>query len=197
MRAIKRLARGMRDATTQDTMVRASLLATVMLVAVSSSTAHANGYLGLGVGTSPSVGDEVFNPSGRSAKVLGGFRFGQWSVEGSIGGFNLGVANSREEFDVYQAQASGKFNLPLGSGFEAFGRAGLQHVQTSTPNPANDMSGAGYLLGAGFEYRVKLPFASGSVFIDYTYAKAGLTNDRNQQIDFSTRMWTLGVTVGI
>jgi opacity protein-like surface antigen len=177
-------------------MLRASLVA-VILVAVSSQAAHAGGYLGLGVGTAPSVGDDLFEANGRSAKILGGMRWAQFSVEGSVGGFALGQPNSRAELDAYQAQASAKLSLPLGSGFEAFGRAGLQHAWLTSDNTANDMDGNGYLLGAGFEYRLNLGIGSGSIFVDYTYAKANLTGERSQQLDLSTRMWTLGITVGI
>ena len=59
------------------------------------------------------------------------------------------------------------------------------------------MEGNGYLLGVGAEYRLDLTIASGSIFIDYTYNKAGFQDDRMRQIDLSSRMWTLGLSVGI
>ncbi|MCW5804439.1 MAG: outer membrane beta-barrel protein [Deltaproteobacteria bacterium] len=171
-----------------------------MLVAVSSHVAEAGGYLGLGVGTSPSINSEHdtrFTTNGRSAKLLGGMRWGQWSVEGAVGGVELSLfSNSRAVLDLYQAQLAGRFSLPLGSGFEAYGRAGVQHAWLSSDNPMIDMQGSGLLVGAGFEYRINLAVGSGSIFVDYTYAKSNLEGHQNTY-DLNTRMWTLGITVGI
>src|SRR4051812_209393 len=106
-------------------MNRASLLA-VILVAASSSIASAGGYIGLGIGTAPAVGSDVTSidtlPSdGRSGKLLLGTRWGRISAEGAIQKFDM-------TYSVYQASAAGKLNFPLGNGFEAFGRFGLQHT---------------------------------------------------------------------
>ncbi|MBX3157392.1 MAG: porin family protein [Deltaproteobacteria bacterium] len=166
----------------------------MMLVAVTSHVAEAGGYLGLGVGTAPSVNDERLTPSSRTFKVLGGQRWTNFTLEGGFGGFLL---SERKDIDVYSLQVAAKLNFPLASNIEAFGRAGVQHAWLNTPNPLRDQDGSGYLIGAGFEYRVNLAAGSGSIFVDYTYATANMSNERREKFDLSTRTWMLGITVGI
>jgi hypothetical protein len=98
--------------------------------------------------------------------------------------------------DAYQASAALKVSFPLGNNFEAFGRGGLQHSWIRSARSDNNVDGNGYLLGAGFEYRLNLLIGQGSLFVDYQYNKATLTGDR-LRFDQSTRMWTMGLTVGI
>ncbi|MGN6110913.1 MAG: outer membrane beta-barrel protein [Kofleriaceae bacterium] len=167
----------------------------VILIAASSGVASAGGYIGLGIGTAPAVGSDVMSidqlpNDGRSGKLLAGARFGQFSVEGAIHGYDL------VGYRAYQASASGKLSLPLGSGFEVFGRLGLQHTWFDHANPVYDVDGNGYLLGAGFEYRLNLGVASGSFWVDYQYNKASLDGDRDR-FDVASRMWMLGLSIGI
>lgn len=171
-------------------MTRAVLA--VILVAASSSVASAGGYIGLGIGTAPAVNSEVetLTQNGRSVRLLGGARFGRFSVEGAIHGHDTG------RFAVKQASLAGKFNLPLGDQFEAFGRAGLGKAWFDyEPDAAYDVSGRVFLIGAGIEYRLDLGVAAGSIWIDYQYNSASLSGERSN-FDIGTRMWTLGVTVG-
>lgn len=173
----------------------------VMFVAASSGVANA-GYLGLGIGTGPAMDSDAmeFESVGRSGRVIAGMRWGQLSVEGAIGGFDaVGAMRSRNNVDdVYQASAAAKLSLPLGSGFEAFGKGGLQRTWLRLQNSDEtfNVSGDGYLLGAGFEYKLNLGVAGGSLWVDYQYTTASLTGDR-QSFDLSSRMWTLGLSVGI
>ncbi len=184
-------------------MVRAAL---VVIVLAGSSVAHAGGYLGLGIGTSPSVGSDKdqFEADGRSARLLLGSRFGQVSVEGGIGGFGILQVNSPHPGlnplgTMYQASLAVKASLPLSDGFEVFGKAGVAHtwLSASDKDPTFDADGNGLLLGGGAEYRFK-PSMVGSapIFIDYQFNKTGLTGDRFDT-SASYRMWTLGFSVGI
>jgi hypothetical protein len=178
-------------------MLRASIVALVLTA--SATHALAGGFLGLGIGTAPGINDEAkakMAPSGRSARFLGGYSFGRFSVEGAVGGF--GVSTTRGDQTAYQASASGKYNLPLGDKFEAFGRAGLEHTSVSMGDARYDFSGNGVVVGAGFEYRVDVGFAKGSLFVDYNIHHATLTSDSNKTgIGETTRMFSLGLTVGI
>ena len=176
-------------------MTRVCLLATVIvaaLAATSSKKAEAGGYLGFGVGTAPSLSDDRLEADGRSVKALIGQRWGQFSLEGAVNGFDL--VNSST---VIQASAAGKLSLPLGDGFEVFGRGGLGHNWFRAAKDVNNMEGNGFLLGVGVEYRLDLTVASGSIFIDYTYNKVTFEDDRSNQLELNNRMWTLGLTVGI
>ena len=186
-------------------MYRAALV--VILLSVSSSAAFAGGYLGLGLGTSPGISsdNDRFDSDGRSARVFGGSRFGQLSIEGDIGGFGVLQRNSPNPGlnplgTMYQAAVLLKASLPLSDGFEVFGKAGLHHtwLSASHRDPTFDADGNGFLLGAGAEYRFKPSFlGSASIFVDYQLARTGLDGDRIKDVDATYRMWTLGFAVGI
>jgi len=184
-------------------MNRAVLVAS--LVVATSGTAKAGTYLGLGIGTAPAMTEDSgrIDSDGRSAKVLIGSRWGNVSLEGAIDGNALARSNDRGVIspfgDLYQATGALKLNLPLGNNFEAFGRAGVHHTWVNADNDALKAQGNGLLLGAGVEYRLNLGVGAGSIFVDYQFSKASLTGDNNDKLtyDLSTRMFMLGVTVGI
>lgn len=176
------------------------------LVAASSGVASAGGYIGLGIGTGPSLSRDGKNVAitsneiksdGRSARLIGGFRFGRFAVEAALGGFDaatqLQTDGSFYESRIYQVSLSGKYNLPLSDGFEAFGRLGVQRTSFSMEDSRFDADGTGLMLGAGIEYRVK---ATGiSVWMDYQYGRATLDGELIAG-ELSARMWTLGATIG-
>jgi Outer membrane protein beta-barrel domain len=181
-------------------------LAVVTLAALTGS-ASAGTYLGLGIGTSPAVSEQTdrLESGSRSGKLLLGTRFGNVAVEGSLGGFDMLIADQAGTLktfgSTYQAAIAGKLSVPLGNNFEAFGRAGIHHTWIDTDVDANAVSGNGLLLGAGIEYRLNLIVGQGSIFMDYQYSRATLEGtDKfvgNKAFDSSYRMWTLGLTVGL
>jgi Outer membrane protein beta-barrel domain len=177
-------------------MKTALVLATGLMAL--SSTASAGTYLGLALGDKPGVSDDldrVAPPDGHSARLLGGYRFGNVSIEGAINGF--GVVTGLGEHTVYQLSAAGKYNLPLGDGFEVLGRAGLEHTALDLGNDRYNLAGNGFLIGAGFEYRLELGVTSASIFVDYTIHHATLEDARPNQIDATSRILALGFTVGL
>jgi len=176
-------------------MKSAFLLATGLMAI--STTASAGGYLGLGLGTQPGVNDEMATtatPAGRSLRGLGGMRFGTFSVEGALNGF--GVITNRGDQSVYQASVAAKLNLPLGNNFEGFGRAGLERTWLNLDDDRYNFAGNGFLVGAGFEYRLDIGIRNASLFVDYTIHHASLENTRGK-VDETSRIWGLGFTVGI
>lgn len=177
-------------------MKRALLVASGVMAI--STTASAGGYVGLAVGTRPGVNDElansVANPQGRSFRGLGGIRFGNVSIEGALNGFGAVTAQDGER-NIYQLSAAAKLSLPLGDGFEAFGRAGLEHAWLDLGDDRYNLSGNGFLVGAGFEYRFNLGVANASVFVDYNIHSATL-KDQRDEIEATTGAWGLGATVG-
>jgi hypothetical protein len=173
-------------------MTRASLLA-VILVAALPSAALAGGYIGLGIGTAPAVNSDKVElvENGRSAKILAGTKLGRFSLEGALHGYDV------SSYSAYQLSIAGKFTLPLDDQFGVFGRFGLGKTWLTTENSIYDVDGNGYLLGAGAEYRLDLGVAAGAIWIDYQYNKSQeLAGERNK-FDFSSRMWMLGISVGI
>jgi hypothetical protein len=179
-------------------MKRALILATIL---ITSGVASAGTYLGLGVGPSVAANgnNDTLQGDGRAWHGLVGYRFGHLSLEGGFTEYGLaidGTKQSNSTYDGTELSASLKYSIPLSAGFEAFGRGGLQHTGISNDSGAHDVSGNGVLLGLGVEYRLNFVLADASIFLDYTYSKANVTGDRDNY-DFSTRIWTLGLTVGI
>ena len=172
--------------------VPVSMALAVIVLAASSGVASAGTYLGLGIGTGPEFDSDTveFESQGRSGRAILGSRWSKLSVEGSLGKYSLMNAEG------YQASAAGKLNFPLGSGFEVFGKLGAQHTWVRTDDPMYDASGNGYLVGGGFEYRLNLGIGATSIWVDYQYSHADLESER-KNYDLGSRMWTLGLSVGI
>jgi hypothetical protein len=167
-----------------------------------SSPAWAGGYLGVALGTQPGINDDFVGkegqPEGRSLRGLAGFRFSYVSLEGALNGFTV-LTNNFGEQTAYQLSGALKLSLPLGSGFEAFARGGLERTwlnQSSAQNPGVDLTGDGYLVGGGFEYRLDAVIANASIFVDYNVHHATLDSPRIT-VDDTARIWGLGVLIGI
>lgn len=191
-------------------MKRAALA--VALVAASSGVAAAGGYIGLGIGTGPAgsvefhdsagnADDRDLTADGRSYRFLGGMRFGRIAVEGALGKMNMRLSDSAlgQPFDTYQLHAVGKYHLPLGDGFEVFGKLGLQKTwfNNSADRTDLDASGTGVVLGAGVQYRLTAAgIDAASLFIDYQYSRADTKGEIFDWGGTSLRMWTLGATIG-
>ncbi len=176
------------------------------LLALGQGNASAGGtYIGIGVGTIPAVSEDTerIDADTRALKGILGMRWGQWSIEGSVGGNTMTRLNDRQVAqpfaDFYSLGAAAKFNLPLGNNFEAFGRLGVNHLVLRGDDDANSASGNGLQFGAGFEYKLNLGVAGGSIFVDYTINRAAMTGDNNPKLDYdlTTRTWMLGLTIGI
>lgn len=183
-------------------MKRAALAVTLLVAATGSASAGT--YVGLGIGTAAAISEDTerLDGDGRSGKALLGMRFGNISVEGAVGKFGTAITTvpgdpARFFGDQWQASISGKLSLPLGNNFEAFGRVGLHRSWISAEREEQDVSGDGYLIGAGIEYRLNLVVGQGSIFLDYQYNEADLEGDRLKFPGASSRMWTLGLTVGL
>jgi hypothetical protein len=170
----------------------------VLLSAAVPATASAGGYVGAAVGTEPSVNDDfvstVGQPTGHSLRGLVGWRWGTVSAEGALNGFTV-LTNGFHEQTAAQLSAALRVNLPLGDGFEAFGRAGIERTWLNQSSDGFDLAGNGYLLGAGFVYKLDAVLANAAVFVDYNIHHVTLESLR-YNIDATTGMWGLGLTIG-
>lgn len=177
-------------------MKRAILVAAVLMA--SSSIASAGGYLGLGIGPKANVNgtDGHFEAGGRSYRLLGGLRFGRLAIEASVTGQDVFlIDNGGGQYDAKQLGLAGKYNLPLGSNFEAFAKLGVHRTWLSNDS-IYDVAGNGLLVGGGFEYRLNAVITNGSLFVDYTHHAATLEGDI-YAFDGGVGMWMLGFTIGI
>jgi opacity protein-like surface antigen len=202
-------------------MLRALVVATTLAL---PSIAVAGPYVSLGIGTT-GVSDSNPLPAynlqgnGRSWRAAVGYRFAplsitslgtfnpSFSIEGGYNGF--GVESHGYPYSADALFAAGKVNVPLGHGLEAYARVGVQHSafninngQTQFDNGNGSWSGTGWLGGVGLEFRLSgitgmIPFlANSSVWADWTYNDATMTDATNQQRDIPTDMLTIGLTVG-
>jgi hypothetical protein len=172
-----------------------SLLAVIVLAAA-AAPASAGTYIGLGIGTGPSIGNDTIpnaNNDGRSGRFILGMKFGRLSVEGEANRF--GMLLNGDSYDSTMLGLGLKYSLPLANGFELFGRGGLQRTWLSSNADRNDYegSGNGYFLGAGVEYRIR-PF--GSVFVDYERQSATIDGN-STPYGQSAGMFTLGATIDL
>ncbi|HEY0255408.1 MAG TPA: outer membrane beta-barrel protein [Kofleriaceae bacterium] len=184
--------------------MRAAIIALALAV---PTAAHAGTYIGLGVGTGGNVSDDAGNSyaaDGRSARIAVGYRFMGFSVEGMYSGYGLMLggpnAVAAETYDSRTLQIAGKYNLAIGSGFELFGRLGLIRTDVNATTANNvDLSGDGWTMSVGVEYRLNLVLTGLGIYMDWTrnsadldYADGG-TKFANQ----TASMWTLGVNLSL
>ena len=171
----------------------------VILVAAAARASHAGTYVGLGIGSSADVGGMdhygggISGDGSRSGRLVVGERFGRISIEGNAVRFGTLYAN-REQSDVTSLAAAGKLSFPVGNNLEAYGRLGLERSWLTANR--RDLSGNGYLLGAGFEYRVGIG-VGGSIFIDYTRTETSFQDSTMRTLDGTAAMWTVGLTLSI
>lgn len=177
--------------------MKRTLLAAALLIA-STGVASAGVYGGLSVGPDAAVQDDRFDleSPGRAVRLLGGYRLGRLSAEASFAGNTLRDATGGDA-DHRQIGLLGKYNVPLGSNFEVFGRAGIQRTSLSFGDGAYTYSGTGVLFGPGVEYRLNFVAASASIRLDYTISYAKTERDTLDTVSFTSGQWMLGFTVGI
>jgi hypothetical protein len=190
-------------------MKRAALA--VALVTASTGVAAAGGYIGIGIGPAASIattgGTDLATSSelpdaagdGRSARLIGGYRFGRISVEAAAGRFGVFMpyTPNGQTFTATQLQLSGKYNHPIGNDFELFGRLGMQKMSFDNDGTRSDFNveGSGVVVGAGVDYHLSVGIAGADVFLEYQYARADVSGDRLDWGATHVGMWTLGATI--
>ncbi|MBA3455215.1 MAG: porin family protein [Deltaproteobacteria bacterium] len=183
--------------------MKRTLLVAALLIA-STGVASAGLYGGLSVGPGAAVQDDMFDleSPGRAVRLLGGYRLGRLSAEASVFGNTLRDFASHD-VEHRQVALLGKYNFPLGSNFELFGRAGLQHTWLTLHEGGggHSFTGSGIILGPGVEYRLNFVAASASIRLDYTISYVGGaesdTYGGTDDLSFTSGQWMLGFTVGI
>lgn len=160
--------------------------------------ASAGVYLGLGVGTKPTVNDamqDVGEPSSGSRLGVVGLRLANLSLEGAVGGFDMATQRGGDR-TLYQASAALKLNLPVAGPVEGFARGGLERTWLDMGDDRYNLRGDGFLAGVGLELRWNLVLASVSVLVDYTIHRASLESEMNK-VDLTSHVVGVGLQVGI
>jgi len=162
-----------------------------------------------GTGTSPAItGDNTdqLDSSSRSAKVLAGWRTGNLSIEGAIGGNGIGQFNSTHSVfnpdygTLYNVLRSAQAQPAARNNFEGFGQRRPPALDAADA----EQTGSGHVRQRPADrWRLRVPaqprIGAGSIFVDYTIGRTSLTGDQNDKLtrDMTTRTWMLGLTVGI
>lgn len=170
-----------------------SLPVVALLLAATASSAHAGGYIGLGIGDGiATTGDLDFSAEGRTFKLIGGFAFGKLAVEGSAQRADTLMVAAGRAYTFTQLGVAGKYSYPLSDGFELYGKLGLNRLSLSPKADGLEGSGSGILAGGGVEYRSKLPV---TFWLDYTLTNADVTMGADYAL--TTRQWMIGASLGL
>lgn len=178
-------------------------LAALGLLLGSASAAHA-GYISAGIGAEADLGgtlDEHFSTENTSSgRIAIGERFGAVALEASLFGTSLNGQSQLAGSGEYSTVSMGidlKYHIPISGSFEAFVKAGLNKTWlASAADTMSEYSGRGKELGAGVQYRLKLPITQAAIWLDYTLQDTELRSDNDRPLDGSVEMWTLGVSLG-
>jgi hypothetical protein len=165
----------------------------VLAILATGPVASAGTYIGLGVGTAPSVGNDSIPGAGaetRSYRGLLGYSFGHLAIETELNHFDSAL--NTESYGWTMLGVGLKYGIPLGYGFDVYGRAGLQRTWLSADDSTRGIyagAGDGLYLGVGVELRV-LPMAS--VFVDYERQSATIDAVQPTSYGVSAGTFTLG-----
>jgi Outer membrane protein beta-barrel domain len=178
--------------------MRSSLLVLGLSLALPfAAPAAAGPYVGVGIGTAPTLGDGMpgFAPTSRSGRLELGTRFSAVAVEGGVGGFQL-VGARASQYDAVSVNGGAKIFFNLQGPLDAFVRGGLQRTWLSTDSAMADYTGDGFYLGGGVELRLALPLGSTAIWMDYTHHQATLHSE-TRPLESTAGMWTVGLSVGL
>ena len=182
----------MARALLDDRAMRSMLI--VALLATTGSVASAETYIGLAVGTAPSVSNDALaneiRNDGRSGRlILGqafGFRFGTIAIEAEANRFDLVLNGFPSSSTMLGVDA--KYSFPLTDGFSVFGKLGLARTWLSEDGPY-DGAGNGWYFGLGAEYRI-IPLLS--VFVDYERQSTSIDAPTSTTYGQAAGMFSLG-----
>lgn len=179
-------------------MTRASLA--VVVLAAATSSASAGTYVGLGIGSTATMGGDMTQISGdgtRSERFLLGQSWGRFSVEGAA--TRYGALYRTAGYDGTSVAVAGKATFPVMPHVSVFGRLGLQRTWLSTNRmDLVSFDGNGYLLGAGLQYDLDVSILGGvAIFADYQHTSSSFQGSAGRPFDSTASMWTLGLTVSM
>lgn len=170
-----------------------------LLLTASGTAASAGTYIGLGIGSSASVGSDNLNVTsdgGRSERFVLGESFGRFGVEGAA--TRYGADQKSITYDGTAVAIAARLTVPVSGPIALFGRGGLQRTWLSPNRDTMSFSGNGYLLGAGIEYDFHVSvLGGGAIFADYEHTDSTFHGSGGKPFDYNASMWTLGVTLAL
>ncbi len=190
------------------TRILAPLILALPVVLATSSVAHADGYVGFGVGSQGKLDgslSEHFTTGAQSdtSRFILGQRFGGLALEASLFKAELegtGGAVGKSEFSTASIGIDIKYYVGLVGGLEGYGKIGLNKTWLRGPAAQNmNYEGRGTEVGAGLQYTLNLPLTQVGLWLDYSVQETQLRDlemGTGSDLDGELRMLNLGVFVG-
>lgn len=167
--------------------------------------AHADGYIGAGVGASSELSGEISNhfstdDDTTSSRVLVGERFGALAFEGSLFGSQLrgtsGLTGTGDSTTI-SLGLDVKYYIGLFGGLEGYGKLGLNKTWLAAGDGMDaSYEGRGKALGLGLQYSFNLPLTEVGLWVDYTAQDTELRSADGPNLDGNIEMVNFGVSVG-
>jgi len=182
--------------------MKLAVVAGLSLLAL-SSTAHAGGYVSVGIGPKASFGGElegVYNSDGHNTgRIVVGKQFGIVGLEAGIGGYGFS-GTTQDTLDVtdgrmYNAQLAVTVTMPLMTKLDGYLRGGVEKAWASGEyNPGIDVTGNGWLIGAGAAYRLGVQDAALWAELGHELVSYDHTNNPTREGSVNTLL--VGIKVG-
>lgn len=170
-----------------------------------ASAAHADGYIGAGIGANSELSGEIsdhFSTDGdaTSSRVLVGERFGALAFEGSLFGSQLrgisGLTGTGDSTTI-SLGLDVKYYIGLFGGLEGYGKIGLNKTWLAAADGMDaSYEGRGKALGLGLQYSFNLPLTEVGLWVDYTAQDTELRSADGPNLDGNIEMVNFGVSVG-
>ena len=172
------------------------------LLLVLSDSAHADGYVGVGVGSDSQLHGDIAEhfttgEEATSSRIHIGERFGAIALEASLFGSQLvGMADARD-YSTISLGVDLKYYVGLVGSLEGYGKVGLNKTWLDSPAATDeDYEGRGQALGLGLQYSFNLAMAEVGLWADYTVQKTELRDDQRMPLDGQLAMLNLGLSLG-
>jgi hypothetical protein len=172
----------------------------LLALTLTAGTAHAGGYLGLGIHSEAGLGGDMndnFSSAGHNGgRLVLGTRISRLAVEGSLDRTGLTSTTAVGGGDDHTATSlgvAGKFFVPLGASgaFEAFGKLGMQRTWLV------DHEGDDWFAGVGLQYSFSLGLVGGAaLLVDYTHQEVTLRDPERRPLDGNVRTLSAGLQLG-
>lgn len=188
-----------------------TLLISIAFSLFTLSSAHAGGYLSLGMGSDAALGGEInqhFDTDDlKVTRLAVGTRIGPIAIEGVMSGADLrGTSNqilgesSGGDFSTTSLGIDVKYYVGLSGALEGYARGGINKTWLGTGSGTEtnfDYSGRGYSVGGGLQYTFRLlPSIGGAIWADYNHQLMSLSDQNAPTISGTADMLTIGLSVG-
>jgi len=160
------------------------------------STAVANTYIGLGIGTEAPItgqlGQMVSTDDSTHGRLILGSGFGPLALEGSL--FGTGLEGDQS---ILALGVDLKYTIGIAGGFGVYLKGGLHRAYLQSENAWLDQyEGNGYQYGVGAQYRFDLAVSSAALWLDYTRSRFELDDRDAAPLEGTGKLLTIGLSIG-